>query len=191
MTRAARRSLVVAVTVVRVPLAGAGAGLLAGAGAASVAAWAAVALLVSVEVSDLTDGLLARRWEVTSRFGELLDPYCDSISRLVTYAGLAAAGVSPWWVLLVLAIRDVSVAYIRITCILGGRKVAARATGKLKAIVQGAAAVALACTLAVGPLAAWGDVALLRGGLVGLVVAVTGASLVDYFVASVRKPPAR
>ncbi|MBS3735254.1 MAG: CDP-alcohol phosphatidyltransferase family protein [Phycisphaerae bacterium] len=187
MSRRMRQAWVVGVTVIRIPLAAAAAGLLATADVGAPAAWVAVALLLAVEVSDLTDGMLARRWGVTSRFGELLDPYCDSIARLATYAGLAAAAISPWWLLLVLAVRDVSVAYVRILCILSGRQVAARATGKLKAVIQGGAAIMLAGTLALAPLADWTHVAALRFVLVALVATVTLASLVDYFLAAIRK----
>lgn len=190
MTRKHRQAVVIAVTVVRVPLAAVAAGLLHVAGAGSAAAWAVVGLLLAVEITDMSDGILARRWGVVSRFGELLDPYCDSVSRLITYFGLAAGGLAPWWLLLVMALRDVSVSYIRIKCILDGRKVAARLSGKLKAIVQGTAASVLVLSLAVRPLAESEHVGLLRGAAVGLVAAVTCWSLLDYFVAAVRPRPA-
>jgi len=185
--RPTRRQLaVIAVTAVRVPLAAGAAALLVIAAPGGLAAWAAVALLLAVEASDLLDGFLARRFGVVSRLGELLDPYCDSVSRLIVYFGLAAAGVSPWGLLLVLALRDVSVAYVRIVCVTTGRRVAARASGKLKAIIQGTAAVLLAASLAVPALASATWIGDARLAVVWLVGAVTLWSLVDYFIAAVR-----
>ncbi len=185
--------LVSLVTAARVPLAAGAAVLLAASQPGGAAAWAAVALLLAAEATDMTDGILARRLGVAGPFGELFDPYCDSVSRLVAYFGLAAAGLSPWWLLLVLALRDVSVSYVRILCIRTGRKVAARLSGKLKAIVQGTGAVALAATQAVRPVAEAEGVGHVRLGVALLVGTVTAWSCVDYFVAGVRReaPPRR
>ena len=185
MTHRSRQILVIIVTAARLPLAAAAAALLAFAGAGSAAAWAALGLLLAVEVSDAMDGVLARRLAVAGRFGELFDPYCDSIARLVTYSGLAWAGLCPWWLVLVMAVRDVSVAYIRIMCVISGRQVAARLSGKLKAVVQGLGAVVLAAMLA-----AAAPAAPLRSAVAWGVSAVTAWSLVDYFAAALRQKTA-
>ena len=178
-------------TGLRVPLSVAAAALVWAAAPGGAAAWAAVALLIAGELTDMLDGMLARRLGATSRFGELFDPYCDSVSRLVVYFGLAAAGITPWWLLLVLAIRDVSVSYVRLLCLHTGRKVAARWTGKIKAIVQGPGAIVLAATAAVPAVdrAEWIDAA--RATLVWVVALVTGGSLIDYFLAAVKPEGAK
>jgi CDP-diacylglycerol--glycerol-3-phosphate 3-phosphatidyltransferase len=182
-----RRAAVIAFTAARIPLAAAAAVLLAHAAAASPAAWAALLLILAAETTDMLDGLLARRLGVAGRFGELFDPYCDSVSRLVAYSGLAWAGLCPWWVVLVMAVRDVSVSYVRILCMHQGRQVAARASGKLKAIVQGAAAVGLALTLAVGAWARADGIESVRLAVAWLVATVTAWSAGDYFAAAVRR----
>ncbi len=173
--------LVQCLTAARVPLAGGVVAALATASAASAGAWAAVGLLALIELTDFLDGMLARRFGVAGRFGELFDPYCDSISRLIVFFALASAGLAPLWLLAVLAIRDVSVAYIRILCMHTGRKVAARFSGKLKAVVQGGGAIVLATTLAWPALDATGA-GLLRPTVVAAVAAVTVWSAVDYLI---------
>jgi CDP-diacylglycerol--glycerol-3-phosphate 3-phosphatidyltransferase len=185
--RRARRAAVIAVTAARIPLAAAAAVLLAHAAAASPAAWAALLLLLAAETTDMLDGLLARRLGVAGRFGELFDPYCDSVSRLVAYSGLAWGGLCPWWVVLVMAVRDVSVSYVRILCVHQGRQVSARPSGKLKAVVQGAAAVGLALTLAVGAWARADGIESVRLAVAWLVAGVTAWSAGDYFAAAVRR----
>ncbi|MHC4983425.1 MAG: CDP-alcohol phosphatidyltransferase family protein [Planctomycetota bacterium] len=192
MTLGRRRLVVILVTVSRLPLAAAAAGFLLVAGPGSTKAWAALGLLLAAEITDLLDGGLARRLGVAGRFGALFDPYCDSITRLIAYFGLASAGLCAWWLLLLMAVRDVSVAYIRIMSIISGRAVAARLSGKMKALVQGLGGLTLASTLAIARLVS-SDLHVLRLAVGWAVAAVTVWSLVDYFVAAVapKKPPRR
>ena len=105
--------------------------------------WTALALMLLSEFSDIADGLVARRFGVQSAFGAVFDPYCDSISRLIIFFGLVGAGLMPGWLVLVMAVRDVSVAYIRLGRERAGLDCSARISGKLKAFVQGGAAVLL------------------------------------------------
>lgn len=68
--------------------------------------WALLVLAVS-GASDWLDGVLARRLHQVSRLGRLLDPAADRLFIVVTLVGLAWRGVAPWWLLAVLAARDV------------------------------------------------------------------------------------
>jgi cardiolipin synthase len=67
--------------------------------------WALAVLFVS-GVSDYADGYLARRLHQTSKAGEILDPVADRLYILSTVVGLAARGIIPWWVAVVLPARD-------------------------------------------------------------------------------------
>lgn len=71
----------------------------------------AVAVLMFSGFSDWADGKIARLVaDQSSRLGELLDPAVDRIYMLVTPVALAAAGVLPWWFVIVLIGRDVVLA---------------------------------------------------------------------------------
>ena len=79
--------------------------------------WAVIvctALVVGVELTDLLDGCLARRFNAVSQFGKVFDPYADSVSRLTIYWSLAVVGRALALVPLVMAVRDISVAYLRV-----------------------------------------------------------------------------
>jgi len=180
------------VTAARVPLA-AGAGLLLY--LARPFSWLAavvVVLLGVCELTDIFDGLLARRLGTSSRFGELFDPYCDSMSRLIIFFGLASKGLCPLWLFLLLALRDVSVGYLRLMYILSGRRAGARLSGKIKAWAQGLGAILLAALYAFADIryaaagaqgfAYWSPLA-----VVTLVALVTLWSLLDYADAA-RRP---
>lgn len=143
--------------------------------------WTALALMLLSELSDIADGQVARRFGVQSAFGAVFDPYCDSISRLIVYFGLAAAGLVSAWLVLLMAVRDVSVAYVRLGQERAGLDCSARISGKLKAIVQGSAAVLLVGFSALGAEMAW-----LQTLALWTVATVTLWSLVDYTMALVN-----
>jgi len=67
--------------------------------------WALVVLMVS-GVTDWLDGFLARRLGQTSRLGEVLDPVADRLYILAVVVGLAIRDVVPWWLAVVLPLRD-------------------------------------------------------------------------------------
>ncbi|MBN1270843.1 MAG: CDP-alcohol phosphatidyltransferase family protein [Candidatus Aminicenantes bacterium] len=93
-------------------------------------------MLVVIEATDAFDGIAARHFDITSELGATLDPYADSISRLVVYWGLAHAGLVIFFVPLAMAVRDITVAYSRILLAQKRHTVAARLSGKIKAVVQ-------------------------------------------------------
>ena len=53
-----------------------------------VLAWLAFTCLVLAALTDLFDGLLARKWQVASRFGALADPLMDKVFYLVVFPTL-------------------------------------------------------------------------------------------------------
>jgi len=103
---------------------------------------AAVILLMALSaLTDLFDGLLARRWEVVSRFGALADPLMDKIFYVATLpvAVFLAARLGDWQhaaLLLVLDVvsmlRDQWVSFLRSIGTLYGADVRANWSGKLR-----------------------------------------------------------
>jgi cardiolipin synthase (CMP-forming) len=70
----------------------------------------AVGILAAAGLSDWLDGKLARMLNQTSRLGQLLDPAADRLYIAATVIGLAVRGIIPWWLLGVLAARELCVA---------------------------------------------------------------------------------
>jgi cardiolipin synthase len=66
----------------------------------------ALAVLALSGVTDWADGYLARRLDQTSRLGEVLDPVADRLYILAVVVGLAFRDIVPWWVAIVLPLRD-------------------------------------------------------------------------------------
>jgi cardiolipin synthase len=67
----------------------------------------ALAVLAASGVTDWLDGYLARRLHQTSRLGQVLDPVADRLYILAVVVGLAMRDIVPWWVAIILPLRDV------------------------------------------------------------------------------------
>jgi len=68
--------------------------------------WALVVLTLS-GVSDYLDGKIARRYNLVTRVGQLLDPLADRLYILSTLLGLAWREIIPWWLVAILVSREV------------------------------------------------------------------------------------
>lgn len=67
--------------------------------------WALVVLMVS-GATDWLDGYLARRLNQWSTLGQILDPVADRLYILAVVVGLALRDIIPWWVAVILPLRD-------------------------------------------------------------------------------------
>ncbi len=168
-------------TLARLPLAAAFAAILLSSSLSSSVLILCAILVISLELTDLFDGILARKIGVVTEWGAMLDPYSDSISRITVYWALAYRGLAMALVPLVMACRDVTVAYCRIILTRGGRSVSAKWSGKIKAQFQAIGSV----LLLVGPLY-WNYTGRWTiDALSWVVTAVTLFSVVEYVGAAI------
>src|SRR5215468_7048870 len=68
--------------------------------------WWAVGLLIAAGLSDWLDGKIARALNQQSRLGQLLDPAADRFYIVATVISLAVRAIIPWWLVAVLAVRE-------------------------------------------------------------------------------------
>ena len=71
-------------------------------------AWA-VGLLIASAISDWLDGKIARALNQQSRLGQVLDPAADRLYIAATLIALAVRGIIPWWLVGLLAARELTV----------------------------------------------------------------------------------
>lgn len=129
-----------------------------------------------IEISDLLDGHFARKYGIVTEWGAMLDPYADSVSRLITYWGLAMANLVVPFVPLSMALRDITVAYCRITLSRFGKTVSAKRSGKIKAVFQGVGAILIIFGPLYWPFTGRWTVHLLSW----LIISVTLISIIEY-----------
>lgn len=98
-------------------------------------------LLGVSELSDAFDGYLARKYNQVTDLGKLLDPMADSIYRISVFLTFTQAPVNlPMALIFVFLYRDSVVSTLRTICALKGFALAARTSGKIKAVIQAIAA---------------------------------------------------
>lgn len=81
----------------------------------------ALAVFAIAGLSDGLDGYIAKRFSCASRLGAILDPAADKILLVSTYVMLAWLHMIPFWLVLVVAFRDLLIVggYLVYTSIYG------------------------------------------------------------------------
>jgi CDP-diacylglycerol--glycerol-3-phosphate 3-phosphatidyltransferase len=142
--------------------------------------WLALALMVAAEASDLIDGSVARWSARVTKFGKILDPMADCLYRDSVFIAFYINGWMPLWMLAIIIWRDIGVSYLREIAELGSQTLAARRSGKWKAVVQGVAQVTIVALLAWGGPEVFARNGDLTFALLATATFVTGYSLIDY-----------
>ena len=98
-------------------------------------------LLGISELSDAIDGYLARRYNQVTDLGKILDPMADSIYRTSVFLTFTLDPIRlPMLLIFVFLYRDSVISTLRTICALKGFALAARPSGKIKAVVQAVSA---------------------------------------------------
>lgn len=156
--------------------------LLADAGADGALRWWAAMLFIVAIATDGIDGYLARKYEIVTDLGKLLDPIADKALTGCAFVCLSILGELPWWITIVVLVREIGITVHRLA-VASDHVVAAAWMGKLKTLAQ-----AVALSLALLPL--WtvvGDwIHVVNVVVMTIAVALTVASGIDYVVTEVR-----
>ena len=98
-------------------------------------------LLTVLELSDLVDGYVARTLNQVTDLGKILDPMADSIARISVLLTFTTGVIQlPMLLVFVFLYRDSVTSSLRTACALRGFALAARPSGKIKAVIQAVAA---------------------------------------------------
>lgn len=143
--------------------------------------WAAVLFIVAI-ATDGIDGYLARKYKIVTDLGKLLDPIADKVLTGAAFVCLSILGELPWWITIVVLVREVGITVHRLM-VASSHVVAAAWMGKLKTVAQ-----AVALSLALLPL--WnvvGDgIHIVNTIVMVIAVVLTVASGIDYVVTEIR-----
>ena len=97
--------------------------------------WAAFVLFGVAALTDRLDGQIARSRGLVTELGKLLDPIADKALMGGALVTLSALGDVPWWVTVVILVREVGITVMRFVVIDEGVIPASRG-GKIKTFVQ-------------------------------------------------------
>ncbi|HEX8095974.1 CDP-diacylglycerol--glycerol-3-phosphate 3-phosphatidyltransferase [Jatrophihabitans sp.] len=140
-----------------------------------VTAWAIFAV---ASLTDRVDGEIARRRGLVTEFGKLADPIADKALIGTALVGLSMLGDLPWWVTVVILVREVGVTLLRFWVIRHGVMSASRG-GKVKTLLQG-----VAIGLLVLPLS--GALHIAATAVMAAAVVLTVVTGLDYVARAVR-----
>ncbi len=108
--------------------------------------WWAAALFIVAIATDGIDGYLARKHNIVSDLGKLLDPIADKVLTGIAFVSLSILGELPWWITIVVLVREIGITVHRLI-VASDHVVAAAWLGKLKTMAQ-----AIALSFALLPL---------------------------------------
>ncbi len=92
----------------------------------------ALIFLIILEITDALDGIAARKFNLVSDFGKVLDPFADTVFHITMFTIFLYEGSMPIWMFIISLYRDMFSMFIRILGGLRGFAVAAKFSGKLK-----------------------------------------------------------
>jgi CDP-diacylglycerol--glycerol-3-phosphate 3-phosphatidyltransferase len=116
------------------------------------ARWAAGLVFIAGAATDGIDGYLARRWDVSTRTGQWLDPLADKALVAAPVITLSVQGLFPVWAAVLILGREVAVVLLRVLLGTRGRSMPATLPAKVKTVVQ-----IVAIAMYVLPLGTWAD----------------------------------
>lgn len=93
-------------------------------------------LFALASITDFLDGYLARKWNLISNFGKIADPIADKALTLGVMLAFAIAGIFPYWALIIIAFREISITIVRLMLLPKKVVLAAIYSGKLKTVSQ-------------------------------------------------------
>jgi CDP-diacylglycerol--glycerol-3-phosphate 3-phosphatidyltransferase len=99
--------------------------------------WALVVFLLAM-FTDFVDGYLARRNNLITNFGKIADPIADKSLMAAALIGLAIIVELPWWVPVIILVREFGITVLRFFMIRIAVMPASRG-GKIKTVLQTAA----------------------------------------------------
>lgn len=143
---------------------------------------AAAVLFIVAIATDGVDGMLARRRNLVTDLGILLDPIADKLLTGAALVMLAILAELPWWVVAIILVREWGITVYRFIA-LRDRVIPASRGGKLKTVVQ-----AVAISFALLPLwAVFGEwVHIVNTVLMTAAVVLTVVTGIEYLVQARR-----
>ena len=93
------------------------------------------------ELSDLMDGKIARKYNLVTDLGKVLDPFADTLSHLTFFVCFMHSGIMPVWAFIIIMWREFSILFLRMLMMRTGKAMPANIWGKSKTVLYAIASV--------------------------------------------------
>ncbi|MFP4020619.1 MAG: CDP-diacylglycerol--glycerol-3-phosphate 3-phosphatidyltransferase [Halanaerobium sp.] len=137
---------------------------------------AALAIFILAALTDKYDGYYARKYDLVTTLGKILDPLADKLLIIGVFTAFVEVGVLSTWPLLIIVARELAVTGLRVVAADQGSVIPANIWGKTKTTIQMITAIVLIINPQIFDLPI-----LLTEGLIWLTVLITIYSGYTYF----------
>lgn len=97
---------------------------------------AACFVFALASITDYLDGYIARKYNLITGFGKIMDPIADKFLILTALYLFAGARLIPVWMFVVISIREISITVLRLFALKRKDVLAAENLGKIKTVSQ-------------------------------------------------------
>lgn len=97
--------------------------------------WSA-AIFILAALTDLADGKIARKYNLVTNFGKIMDPLADKLLVTSALVCLCELGEVPGWMVIVILAREFIITGLRSVAAGEGIIIAAAKSGKIKTVLQ-------------------------------------------------------
>lgn len=109
-------------------------GSLSFSGARTISTVLMVVCYLVAELSDLLDGKIARKYNLVTDLGKVLDPFADTLSHLTFFVCFMKSGFMPVWTFIIIMWREFSILFLRMLMMRAGKAMPANIWGKSKTV---------------------------------------------------------
>lgn len=92
--------------------------------------------IILAGLTDILDGYVARKYNLVTDFGKLMDPLADKIFTATAFIMLVDKQILPGWIAVVILSREFLVTGLRLLAVNKGEVISANVTGKIKTSTQ-------------------------------------------------------
>ena len=97
---------------------------------------AATIVFLAAALTDMLDGKTARKYNLVTNFGKLMDPLADKLLTMAAFVCLVELGDIPAWMVIVILGREFIITGMRQVAAAEGIVIAAGWSGKIKTVCQ-------------------------------------------------------
>ena len=97
---------------------------------------AATIVFLAAALTDMLDGKIARKYNLVTNFGKLMDPLADKLLTMSAFVCLVELGDIPGWMVIVILGREFIITGMRQVAAAEGIVIAAGWSGKIKTVCQ-------------------------------------------------------
>ena len=97
---------------------------------------AATIIFILAALTDMLDGKIARKYNLVTNFGKLMDPLADKLLTMAAFICFVELGWVPGWMVIVILGREFIITGIRQVAAAEGIVIAAGWSGKIKTVCQ-------------------------------------------------------